>query len=44
MRNVSDETFRENKNKYFMFSNSPPPSENRTVYEIMWKDTVEKYR
>ena len=41
MRNVSDESCRENQNtfcvKYFFF-------ENRTVYEIMWKNIAEPGR
>jgi len=39
MRKVSDESCRENQNTYFVFSNFF--SENRAVYEIMWKNTVE---
>jgi hypothetical protein len=35
VRNVSDRSWRENQNKYFMFSNLF--IENRAVYEIMWK-------
>jgi len=27
-----------------MFNNFPPPPESRTVYEIMWKSTVELER
>ena len=38
MRNFSDKITRENQNTHFMFSTSPPPSENRAVYEIMWKN------
>ena len=34
MRNVSDQSCRENQNKYFMFNNFFP--QNRAVYEIMW--------
>ena len=37
MRNVLDESCRENKNTNFMYLFS----ENRTVYEIMSKNTVE---
>jgi hypothetical protein len=38
MKNVSDESFRENKNTHFMFNNPPPP-ENRGLW-----DNVEKHR
>jgi hypothetical protein len=45
MRNVADKICRENQNTYFMFNNSPPPPlENRAVYEIMRKNTVEPDR
>jgi hypothetical protein len=37
MRNVSDKTFRENKNTQFMFTNLFFSLENRAVYEIMWE-------
>jgi len=36
MRNVSDKRCRENQNKLFVFNNCF--SENRSVYEIMWKN------
>jgi hypothetical protein len=39
MRNVSDKSCRENQNTNFIFSNFF--SENRAVYEIMWKNMVE---
>jgi hypothetical protein len=39
MRNVSDESCRENHNTHFMFENFFF-SENRAVYEIMWKNMV----
>jgi hypothetical protein len=39
MENVSDKLCRENKNTHFEFSNFV--SENRAVYEIMWKNIVE---
>jgi hypothetical protein len=42
MRNVLDESCRENQNKRFIFSNFVP--ENRAVYEIMWKNMVETER
>ena len=35
MRNVSDNSCRENQNTHFVFSNFF--FEKRTVYEIMWK-------
>jgi len=39
MRNISDKIFGENQTTHFMFSNFF--SENRTGYEIMWKNIVE---
>jgi hypothetical protein len=42
MRNVSDKSCRENQNTHFVFSNGI--LENRTVYEIMWKNIVEPGR
>jgi hypothetical protein len=42
MRNVSDKSRRENQNKHFVFSNFF--SENRAVYKIMWKNTVDPGR
>jgi hypothetical protein len=42
MRNVSDKSCRENQNTHFVFSNCFP--ENRTVYEMMWKNIVERGR
>jgi hypothetical protein len=39
MRNVLDESCRENQNSHLMFSNLF--SENGAVYEIMWKNMVE---
>jgi len=44
IKNVSDEIFTGNHNTHFMFSNSPPPPENRAVYEITWKNMVEPER
>jgi len=41
MRNVSDKSFRENQNTHFVFSNF---FFNRAVYEIMWKNIVERGR
>jgi len=38
MRNVSDESCRENQNTHFVFSNFI--FENRVVYEIMWENIV----
>ena len=43
MRNISDKSCREIQNTCFIFNNSPPP-ENRAVYEIIWKNTVELSR
>jgi len=40
MRNVSDKSCTENQITHFVFSNFSP--ENRTVYEIMWKNVVER--
>jgi hypothetical protein len=42
MRNISDKSCREIPNTHFMFNNFF--SENRAVYEIMWKNTVEPER
>ena len=42
MKNVSDKNCRENQNTHFMFNNIF--LENRTVYEIMWKNIVEPGR
>ena len=42
MRNVSDESCRENQNTHFVFSNFF--YENRGVYEIMWNNLVERGR
>jgi hypothetical protein len=42
MRNVSDESFRENQNTHFVFSDFFP--ENRAVYKIMWKYLVQSDR
>jgi hypothetical protein len=45
MRNVSDKSCRENQNAHFVFNNFFFLSlENRAVYEIMWKNTVETVR
>jgi len=43
MRNVSDKSCRENPNTHFTFNNFFPP-ENRAVYEIMWKNIVQRGR
>jgi len=43
MRNVSDKSCRENQNTHFVFSNFFF-FVNRTVYEIMWENTVERGR
>jgi hypothetical protein len=42
MRGASDKIYRENLNTRFVFSNFF--SENRAVYEIMWKNVVEADR
>jgi hypothetical protein len=39
MRNVSDESCRENQKAHFIFNKFV--SENRAFYEIMWKNVVE---
>jgi hypothetical protein len=45
MRNVSDKICTENQNTNFILNNfSLFVFENRTVYEIMWKKTVERGR
>jgi hypothetical protein len=40
MRNVSDKSFKENKNTHFMFNNVPPPQKKKLCH--LW-DNVEKY-
>ena len=42
IKNASDESCRENKNTHFMFNNYF--IEIRAVYEIMWKDVVERVK
>jgi hypothetical protein len=42
MRNVSDKSCRENQITHFVFSNFF--FLNRAVYEIIWKNIVERYR
>jgi hypothetical protein len=42
MRNISDKSCRENQSTHFMFNNFFP--ENRAVYEIMWKNMVQRDR
>ena len=42
MRNVSDKSCRENQNTHFIINNIFP--ENRAVYEITWKNTVQPDR
>jgi len=42
MRNVSDKRYRENENTRFIFDNFHV--ENRAVYEIFWKNTVDSGR
>jgi hypothetical protein len=45
MRNVSDESCRENKNAHFIFKNSPlpPPPENHAFFFFtrLWTNTVD---
>jgi len=41
MRNVSDKICTKNQNTHFVFGNFFS-FENRTVYEIMWKNIVER--
>ena len=43
MRNVSDRSCRENQNTHFVINNIFF-FENRAVYEIMWKNIVERGR
>jgi len=43
LRNVSDKICRENQNIYFVFSKFFS-SENCAVYEIMWKNIVDRGR
>jgi hypothetical protein len=43
MRNISDQSCIENQNTHFMFSNFFF-FENRAVYEVMWKNTVQPGR
>ena len=43
MKNVSDKNYIETQNTHFVFNNFFL-SENRAVYEIMWKNTVERGR
>jgi hypothetical protein len=43
MRNVRDESYRENKNMYFVFNNFFP-LESSAVYEMAWKNVVEAHR
>jgi len=40
--NVSDKSYKENRNTHFMINNFFP--KNRAVYEIMWKSIVESDR
>ena len=42
MRNVPHRRCTENQNTHFVFSNFFP--QNRTIYEIMWKNIVERGR
>jgi hypothetical protein len=40
MGNVSDKICRENQNTHFVFTNPPPSSGIRAVYEVKWKNIV----
>ena len=42
MRNVSDKSCRENQNTHFVFNTFFFFFENHAVYEIMWKNIVER--
>ena len=44
MRSVSDKSCRGNQNAHFLLNVFYFPLENRNVYEIMWKNTVEPNR
>jgi len=44
IRNVSDKSCTENQNAILYSIASNPPSPNRAVYEIMWKNMVEPGR
>ena len=44
IRNVSDKRCRENQNTHFVFNKLFFFLENRAVYEIMWKNIVERGR
>jgi hypothetical protein len=39
MRKISDKSCREDQNKHFVLNNFFFPSENRALYEIMWRNT-----
>jgi hypothetical protein len=41
MRNVSDKSYRENENTFYVQKLFP---ENRAVYELMWKNMVQPDR
>jgi hypothetical protein len=42
-KNISDESYRETRNSYFMFNRSPPPPKIMP-FEIMWQNSVEQGR
>ena len=47
MRNVSEKNCIKDPDTHLMIHNSsphPPPPENRTVYEMLWKNMLESYR
>jgi len=41
MRNVSDESCRENQTTHCTYSKSSPPPENRPFGDIMWENMIE---
>ena len=44
MINVRNKSCRENQTHILCLITSPPPTENRAVYERMWKNIVERGR
>jgi hypothetical protein len=44
MKNIPDKSHRETRNSHFMFNNFPPPPDNFAVFEITWKNIVERSR
>jgi hypothetical protein len=41
MKNISDKSV-EKIETHCIFSKFPPPTENRAVYEVMWKNIIER--